>query len=290
MKFRGLTLSATQVKIIAAVTMLIDHISKVFHPFHLYIPLGYYSDCLLEGIGRIAFPIFAYFIAEGCLKTSNIKKYLFRLFVISIIAEPFYDFANSQFNYMRYSGQNFNTDNPVLAELTNHVTFWEGSIQNVCFTFFLSALAVYCWKNYRNRINSAQKPTTLATLFLALEWVSIYTVSLISQCEYWETAIPLVVLLHIIKARLKSKRICLAVLILWAIIEYLAVPQYGQIPLFNSPFISIWYTIFASLSCVALSKYDGTEGKKPFSKYFFYFFYPVHLFILGIIREIIIMV
>ena len=290
MKFRGLTLSATQVKIIAAVTMLIDHIAKVFHPFHLYIPLGYYSDCLLEGIGRIAFPIFAYCIAEGCLKTCNIKKYLFRLFAISIIAEPFYDFANSQFNYMRYSGKNFNTDNPVLAELTNHVTFWEGSIQNVCFTFFLSALAVYCWKNYRNRINSAQKSTTLATPFLALEWVSIYTVSLISQCEYWETAIPLVVLLYIIKARIKSKRICLAVLILWAIIEYLAVPQYGQIPLLNSPFISIWYTIFASLSCVALSKYDGTEGKKPFSKYFFYFFYPAHLFILGIIREIIIMV
>ena len=76
LKFRGLTLSATQVKTIAIVAMLIDHISNVFHPFHLYVPLGYYSDCFLEGIGRIAFPIFAYFIAEGCLKTRNIKKYL----------------------------------------------------------------------------------------------------------------------------------------------------------------------------------------------------------------------
>ena len=121
-------------------------------------------------------------------------------------------------------------------------------------------------------------------------WVSIYTISLISQCEYWETAIPLVVLLHIIKAKIKSNRICLGVLILWAIIEYLVVPQYGQIPLFNSPFISIWYTIFASLSCVALSKYNGDKGKKILPRYFFYLFYPGHLFILGIIREVFIMI
>lgn len=286
LKFRGLTLSATQVKTIAIVAMLIDHISNVFHPFHLYVPLGYYSDCFLEGIGRIAFPIFAYFIAEGCLKTRNIKKYLLRLFAISIAAEPFYDFANSQFNYMRYSDNNSTLHDPVLAELTNHVTLWEGSIQNVCLTLFLSALAVYCWQNYFDRISATRKQTALATLLLTLEWISIYTISLVSQCEYWETAVPLIVSLYIIK----DKRICLGVLTLWSITEYLFLPQYSQIPLFNSPLRSIWYTMFASISCVVLSKYNGMEGKKIFPKYFFYFFYPSHLFILSIIREVFIMI
>lgn len=286
LKLKASSFSATQVKIIAAVTMLIDHISNVFHPFHLYVPLGYYSDCLLEGIGRIAFPIFAYFVAEGCLKTHNIKKYLLRLFAISIVAEPFYDFANSLSNYIRYSDKNTITDNPILVELMSHVTLWEGSIQNVCLTLFLSALAVYCWQIYLDKIRSDRKRTALATLLLVLEWISIYTISLVSQCEYWQTAMPLIVALYIVK----SRRIRLGILAGWSMIEYMFIPMYGTLPLFNSPDRSVFYTIMASISCVFLSRYDGAEGRKRLPKYFFYFFYPGHLFILGLIREVLIMI
>lgn len=69
-------LSSNSIKMIAAIAMLIDHFSKVFEPFSApeYIPYGYYSNRILELIGRIAFPIFAYFVAVGCLKTHNIKN------------------------------------------------------------------------------------------------------------------------------------------------------------------------------------------------------------------------
>lgn len=58
-------------KIIAMVTMLIDHIGMLLFP---NIPI-------FRIIGRVAFPIFAYLIAEGCIHTKNHKKYLLRILI-----------------------------------------------------------------------------------------------------------------------------------------------------------------------------------------------------------------
>lgn len=69
-------MTASVFKIIAMLTMLIDHIGMVLFP----------DIVILRIIGRLAFPIFAYFVAEGCLHTSNIKKYLLRM---SICAAAF---------------------------------------------------------------------------------------------------------------------------------------------------------------------------------------------------------
>ena len=57
-------LSNDRLKIIAAAAMLIDHIGAYLLP----------QVRILRIIGRIAFPIFAFMIAEGCRYTKN-KKY-----------------------------------------------------------------------------------------------------------------------------------------------------------------------------------------------------------------------
>ena len=62
MKFKGLT--NNQLKIIAMITMLIDHIGIVLFP----------QIKIFRIIGRFAFPIFAYMLAEGCTNTKNKKK------------------------------------------------------------------------------------------------------------------------------------------------------------------------------------------------------------------------
>ncbi len=55
-----------QLKIIAMVCMLFDHLGE-----------GLFPHCLpLRIIGRLALPIFAYMIAEGCLYTKNRVKHL----------------------------------------------------------------------------------------------------------------------------------------------------------------------------------------------------------------------
>ena len=75
-------MTAFALKLIAATTMLIDHIG------HVYWPL---TPFYFRLIGRVAFPIFAYLVAEGCRHTTNLNRYLLRLGLFALISHiPFY--------------------------------------------------------------------------------------------------------------------------------------------------------------------------------------------------------
>ncbi len=64
-------------KVVALVTMLIDHIGMIFFP-----------DVLaLRIIGRIAFPIYAYLVATGLDWTGNKFLYFLRLAIIAVLAQ-----------------------------------------------------------------------------------------------------------------------------------------------------------------------------------------------------------
>ena len=80
-KFSGLT--GNQLKLIALITMTIDHLGMMLFP----------RIKLLRIIGRIAFPIFAYMIAEGCQYTRNRKKYLFSMASLAAVCQLVYFFA-----------------------------------------------------------------------------------------------------------------------------------------------------------------------------------------------------
>ncbi len=60
---------------IAMLTMLIDHVGVIFFP----------SDELWRIIGRLAFPLYAYFIAQGYRYTSDLKLYGGRLLALALI-------------------------------------------------------------------------------------------------------------------------------------------------------------------------------------------------------------
>ena len=95
MELKKPALSGSTLKMIALVTMLIDHFGAVVvvrlmrepgfnHDFwsSLYWPI--------RGIGRIAFPIFCFLLVEGFVHTSDVKKYLGRMLVFALISEiPF---------------------------------------------------------------------------------------------------------------------------------------------------------------------------------------------------------
>lgn len=73
-------MSSFVLKIIAVITMFIDHLG--------YTIFGKFS--YLNYIGRISFPIFAFQISEGYIHTKNLKKYFLRLFLFAVISQiPF---------------------------------------------------------------------------------------------------------------------------------------------------------------------------------------------------------
>ena len=73
-------ISQETLKSIACVTMLLDHIGAVFVPW-----IG------LRVIGRLAYPIYCFLLAEGAVRTRNPKKYAIRLVVGMVLAEIPYD-------------------------------------------------------------------------------------------------------------------------------------------------------------------------------------------------------
>jgi hypothetical protein len=79
-------------KIIAIVTMLVDHIGVLFFP-----------DIMgFRTVGRIAFPIFAFFLANGFRYSSNRLNYLKRLGIVALISQVPYMFLNLDFTFNYY--------------------------------------------------------------------------------------------------------------------------------------------------------------------------------------------
>lgn len=75
---RGFT--GNELKIIALITMTIDHMGAVLFP----------QLRLLRIIGRLAMPIYAYMIAEGCRHTHSRAGYFFRIAAMAALCQVVY--------------------------------------------------------------------------------------------------------------------------------------------------------------------------------------------------------
>ena len=112
---RTMKLNSFQLKWIAIVTMVIDHVGAVLFPQHL----------IFRFIGRISFPIFCFLLVEGFFHTRNIEKYMIRLGSFAIISEIPYNLAFSR-------------------------TVLDSGKQNVFFTLLLGILLMYMMEKSGN--------------------------------------------------------------------------------------------------------------------------------------------
>lgn len=135
-------LTGNKIKIIACITMLIDHFSKIFLEsimndklFPLYLAGGMsteqfygidaFQKNILNGIGTIAFPLFCLLLSEGFFYTKNRKRYIGGMLAFALISEVPFDIGF----FSRYS----------IAEGT--FPFYL-QYQNVFFTLFLGLLTL----------------------------------------------------------------------------------------------------------------------------------------------------
>ena len=88
--------SGAQLKYIAFLSMLADHVNKaLIYPFLSGEGILQRISDAFDILGRIAFPLFAFFLVEGFFKTGNRKKYLASLLIFGIISEIPFDMALS---------------------------------------------------------------------------------------------------------------------------------------------------------------------------------------------------
>jgi hypothetical protein len=121
-------MSISHLKLLAIVTMVIDHVGLFFFP----------EAGFLRIIGRLAFPIFGWLIANGAYYTRDIKKYMGRLLLLAVVSQvPF--------------------------ALANGIASFPFSYLNVVFTLFLGLAAIWA---IQTRINSFL--STSAVVFLAV--------------------------------------------------------------------------------------------------------------------------
>lgn len=122
-------LTGNALKLLAALFMTIDHIGVVLFPRVL----------ILRIIGRLALPIFAYMIAEGCKYTRNKKKYFGMIFILATLCQIVY----------------------FLVDGTLYLS--------ILYTFSLSILTVYAMQNMKSRGTTAS--CLLFLLTISAVWV-----------------------------------------------------------------------------------------------------------------------
>ena len=68
-------LNSFQLKVIALVSMVVDHMGVVFFPDQVWMRM----------VGRISMPIFVFMLVEGYKRTKNLRKYQIRLVVAAVV-------------------------------------------------------------------------------------------------------------------------------------------------------------------------------------------------------------
>lgn len=242
-KFGLIRLSSNQLKVIAMITMLIDHIgfmiigngklygySQTLHSYVLILDsaknwLVIYR--ILRVIGRISFPIYTFCVVEGFLRTHNLFKYILRLLILAIMSEI-------PFNLMCFN------------------KFFSIEGQNVIWLYVLGLISLSIIKVS----NKSKKITGFVTVLI----VAIATfLAYYLKIDYGHYGMILLFFIYFTRNDKLYRDMSIAL-----ISFFLS---------FNNDFGS------GALSTLFIHYYDGTKGRFDL-KWLFYLFYPVHMLIL----------
>ena len=198
-------LSGTALKMIACITMLIDHIGASCIEAGLLLPelekgevsggaldqLSLFQlDRVLRFTGRLAFPVFCFLLVEGFVHTHDVKKYVRRLFLFALISEVPFDLA-----FFR--------------------TPFDPSAQNVYWTLALGVLAMAGLKHFEKPDGSASWKGLLCAAGCTLA-------ALLACTDYNGIGVLIICALYLTRGDRKRQCIVGAVLFAWELTAPLA--------------------------------------------------------------------
>ena len=232
------SLSGNSLKIIGALAMLCDHVGLMFFP----------RVRLFRIIGRLAFPIFAYMIAEGCRYTRSRPRYFLQIFLLAFGCQAVY-FLVDRSLYM-----------------------------SILVTFSCSILIICALQHMKEARGLRAALWALGT---ATAVAGVYALNEVLEIDYgfWGCMAP--VFPAVFQDRRGAERKCFPKLDRREI--HVGMLALGLVILWlDLGGDQLW----SLLAVPALLLYSGSRGKLPM-KYFFYVFYPVHLALLQLIGWII---
>lgn len=242
------TVSQEALKLIASVTMLIDHIGAVL-VYSLYLSARNAGDYglsnqmaqlyeLLRIIGRIAFPIYCFLLVEGFHYTRNVKKYITRLGIGMLLSEIPFDLA-----------------------LSGRIDWSDSSVM---VTLLLGCLMMLAMKKLKGYWVIAPIPI-------------FYLLAELLGTDYGGKGIALIAMLALTKGLPKEK--------LWRTAGFVILLWFGpevQIGPLNVPM-----ELFGLIGLIPMFLYNGRKlTRSKWVQWGFYLFYPVHLFILWLIEHL----
>lgn len=222
-------LNSNVLKVIAVTSMVIDHMSVWL------VPPGTTLEIILRTIGRLAAPIIFYLIAEGYFYTSNVRKYIKRLFIFAVISHfPFVWFFD--------------------------LSWWEGT--SVIWTLLMGLVALAVSQNPKI---SLLKKVLFIVLCCLLAW----------NADWNYIGVLWILFFGIFRGHFNKQILSFALI---GIVLYI-------IPGFINSGLDSIFRIGSLLVIPLLALYNGKQGKKSkLFKWGFYVFYPLHLFVLYILR------
>lgn len=240
-------LNSNQLKLIAIIAMTVDHIAWAMFD-------GYPTALLplvMHIIGRLTCPIMCYFIAEGYHCTRNINKYTFRLFAFAFVSHFAYIFASNDF-----------------VDFKSFIPFYYGNFLNQ--TSVMWSLA---WGLVMLRIADSKRIKSIYKVLLVI------LICIITLPSDWSCIAALCIMAIGTNRGDFRKQMSgmIFYVALYSLVYFFAIDKvYGVLQM------------GVVLSIPVIAMYNGKRGKNPkinkFMKWFFYIFYPVHLFVIGLIN------
>lgn len=234
-------LNSNTLRLVAVLLMISDHVWATTMSFGNW----------MTYIGRMAFPIFAFQIAEGFIHTKDFKKYALRLLAFGLVSEiPFNLF---------YSSRWFNPYH-----------------QNVMFTLLLGLLAIRVIDNLKEDISA--KNIGKSVLWLLLIGIG----GTLGFVDYGFLGVLTVVMFYLCRGYRFTPILQLIGMILINIVFF-----EGQVFIFEvfGKALEIPSQGFAVFALIPIWLYNGKKGKSSKAlQYGFYAFYPVHMLILYLIK------
>lgn len=231
-------------KWVAIAAMLIDHTAAVMgglFPFSWYDPM--------RNVGRIAFPIFAYGIAQGCVYTHSARRYLGRLLLFAVLSEVPYQLALGQPLPPRFA------------------------TTNVFFTLFAGAaccqIVKFCKSKGRRWAWAAVVPVGAIVLLCEMQhtdYGGFGVLCILLPYLFWESKPARIIALGSVVA---------LIYIVVSHFQGFGMPLYWIYAPENVGSM-VRETLFALAGVGLIALYNGQPGSKK-GKWFFYVFYPAHL-------------